>query len=331
MNGDRDNWADWWVCDWCPILGAVPEVKGMTEGDFAGQAANIIHRLRADFFGQSVRTVAESVRGANRNHDPKDDPAAPDSNRIAQARVIHREASSIEKHALWVLDTWRSTRDGQRERLRIAGVANECRDGLQFTSAETFESLLMTSVDRAFGFVLEFSKLRKLPQPFKEAEWPIHDVLAILAIHASADVLHDMLADYRDQPMERRLRALLNAQALDRMAREYKAKADAKAEPSRRGSKAKGVPRPKAHSPLRVSLQVLVDRGLSNAEILRFLSDEEEIADNSELPIETREPETSVLEDGYLVWYPRGGTAGEPTRTTVKTIINLLSKVRNPV
>jgi hypothetical protein len=330
MTEDSENWADWWVGDWCPILAGVPDVEGMTEVDFAGQAASLIHRLRADFFDCHIQTTAANVDEANRTPDLEmyDDV---DPDRVVQARVIHREAMSIEKHALWALDTWRATRAGEAETLRIAGVANECRDGRQSTSVATFERLLMTSVNSAFEFVLNFAEVSGSPAPFKPAKWPIHDVLAVLAIHAAANALDDMLRDCRDQPLERRLRGLLNAKALDGMAREYKAKADAKAEPSRRGSKAKGVPRPKAHSPLRVSLQVLVDRGLSNAAILRFLSDDEGIADDSELPIETNEPETSVLEDGYLVWYPRGGTAGEPTRTTVKTIINLLSKVRNPV
>lgn len=326
---DSKSWRDWWIDTWCPILGAVPYIDGMTEADYAGQAAGIIHRLRADFFGQSTQIRAESVGGANRYIDPLADPAMPDPNRIAQARAIQREAPTIEKHALWALETWRTTRSGEPESLRLAGVANECRDGKQSASMAIFERALMTSVKSAFDFVLTHAEVHGSPPPFEQSTWPIHDVLGVLAIHAAADALQDLLADYGDQPMERRLRGLLNAQALDRMAREYKAGADAKAEPSRRAQKGAGKPRPNARSPLRRALEVLVARGQTTAQILIYLSDADAIAADHELPIEVCDPATSVVEDRYLNWYLRGGDSDNPQSTPIKTIQNLVSEIRN--
>lgn len=325
MIEDSASWADWWFDTWCPILGPVPTVEGMTEVDFAGKAAGLIHGLRRDFFDVAMMTT-DSVESANAPRNPDD--YDHDPNWIEQARVIHREAMSIEKHTLWALKNWRLTRAGQAEPLRLVGALNECRGGHQRASVATFEQLLMTSVDGAFEYVLTFADVSGKPAPFKRAKWPIHNVLAVLAIHAAADTLHDMLADYHDQPIDRRLRGLLNAQELDRIAREYKAAADARAEPSRRGSKARGVPRPNAQGPLRRALQVLVDGGMSNAEILRALSDADGISGNKDLPIETNEPDSSVQEDGVLKWYPRGGDSENPVVTTVKRLRNLLSEVR---
>ena len=237
------NWADWSVNTWCPILGPVPDVEGMTEGDPAGQAATLIHHLRRDFFDVDMMTT-DSVSVANAPRDPDVHDHGHDW--IAQARVIHREATAIEQHAVWALDIWRKTRAGGQEALRLADAFKECSDGRQGASVDTLERLLTTAVNRALEFELGFAAARGAPPPFKIEAWPIHNLLALLAIHAAADCIHDFLADYRDQSELRRYRALGNAQTLDRLARDYMAAADAKAEPSRRGSKTAGVPRPGA-------------------------------------------------------------------------------------
>lgn len=318
------NWADWSVNTWCPILGPVPDVEGMTEGDPAGQAATLIHHLRRDFFDVDMVTT-DSVQVANAPRNPDEYDHGHDW--IAQARVIHREAAAIEQHAVWALDIWRKTRSGGQEPLRLADAFKECSDGRQGASVDTLERLLTTAVNRALEFQVGFAAARGAPPPFKIEAWPIHNVLALLAIHAAADCIHDFLADYRDQTEVRRYRALGNAQTLDRLARDYKASADAKAEPSKRGSKTRGVPRPGAHSPLRVTLTTLVEKGLSNDKILETLSSEEATFDDQSLAIVTFDAVESIKADGILRWYPRGYPDKE-TSTPIKTIRNLLTEVR---
>jgi len=211
------NWADWSVNTWCPILGPVPDVEGMTEGDPAGQAATLIHHLRRDFFDVDMVTT-DSVQVANAPRNPDEYDHGHDW--IAQARVIHREAAAIEQHAVGALDIWRKTRSGGQEPLRLADAFKECSDGRQGASVDTLERLLTTAVNRALEFQVGFAAARGAPPPFKIEAWPIHNVLALLAIHAAADCIHDFLADYRDQTEVRRYRALGNAQTLDRLARE---------------------------------------------------------------------------------------------------------------
>lgn len=227
MNGDRDNWADWYVDTWCPILGPVPCVEGMTEGDPAGQAATLIHHLRRDFYNIHCMTT-ESVDAANRPCDPRDynDFALPlvplDPEWIAQARAINFEASKIERDALWTFNRRRKTRSGESEPLSLAGAFNECSDGRQGTTVESLERLLRSAVHSALDFTVNYAVAHGQPPPFKTQEWPIHDVLALLAIRAAADCIQDFLVGWRDQPEARRWRALANAQALDRLAREQR-------------------------------------------------------------------------------------------------------------
>ena len=71
----------------------------------------------------------------------------------------------------------------------------------------------------------------------------------------------------------------------------------------------------------------MAGRGLSSAEIIASLFDEEMSFDDESLPIVTFNPTVSIKDDGALRWYPRGYPEQE-TSTPIKTIQNLLSEVR---
>ncbi len=297
----------------------------------------MIHRLRADFFGQTPRmafSVSEANRPPDKNMLLESDLDALEDIEVLKLRVIYREASSIEKHTTWALPLWRQTRSGQQEMLRLAEAFAECADGRLSTPIETLERLLVSAVESALDFAINCAKHHEKEPPFGRNAPPIHHVLAVLAIQDCASALQDFLVEWKDQELERRYRYLLNAQALDKLARDYKARADAideaKAEPSRRGQKSAGKPRLKRRTPLRLALEILVARGMTNDKIFEYLGNPDSISGDHDLPIEVCDPNASVLADRKLNWYPRGGNSDNPKSTPEKTIRNLLSEIRNP-
>lgn len=97
------------------------------------------------------------------------------------------------------------------------------------------------------------------------------------------------------------------------------------------GRKSAGVARPGRKTALRSGLEALVAEGLKNDEILDRLGDADAIsklASKHGFPFEVCDPETSIREDGCLLWYAVGGDSENPQRTAVTEIQKLLSRIR---
>ena len=96
------------------------------------------------------------------------------------------------------------------------------------------------------------------------------------------------------------------------------------------GKKTKGVPRPARRNPVVDALRILVSEGLDNDTILETLGDADSVSSRAAhgFPIEVCEPETTLLDDGVLRWYPRGGLADDAQEYRVATLKKRLSEIR---
>ncbi|MGQ0699549.1 MAG: hypothetical protein ACT4PZ_15050 [Panacagrimonas sp.] len=96
------------------------------------------------------------------------------------------------------------------------------------------------------------------------------------------------------------------------------------------GQMAKGKPKPNRKTPIRQALEVLVDEGMTNDQILEALSDADGIATSARdwFPIEVLSPHTTVKDDGLLLYYPRGGNSEKPSTKKIADLRKLLSKIR---
>jgi hypothetical protein len=198
----------------------------MSEADPEGQAANLIFEVRRDFFGVHVPVVGETPSEANAILEADLVPgfSVPDEE-LRQAHILCDERMRIEQHALWAIDIHRRNRNGEVQVARLAEVMEIARSGMYAIRASTIEGLLLNQVRTQFEFYSGIARESKSLEPFdvpSQEVWPIHRVLAVFAIGEAASVLHDMLVGYMDQPQSARLRYLLYANRLHKLAVSYR-------------------------------------------------------------------------------------------------------------
>lgn len=94
----------------------------------------------------------------------------------------------------------------------------------------------------------------------------------------------------------------------------------------------KGKPRPARRLPVANALRALINEGLTNDQIFEELGSADNISKRalSGFPIEVCDPETSVIEDGFLRWYVTGGDSDKPKKWSLQKIRSTLSRLRNP-
>jgi hypothetical protein len=102
--------------------------------------------------------------------------------------------------------------------------------------------------------------------------------------------------------------------------------------PRERGKMARNKPKPQKRTPLHRGLEQLVAEGLDNPAVFALLGDVDAISSKARagFPFELVDDSASVVDDGFVLWYPAGGSADLAKNTSVKRIKNLLSLIRNP-
>lgn len=162
------DWSAWRVWGWCPLTGALPDWADI---DDRSRIVAMIYQIREDFFAVFGGTFADTPEAANDLTDATD--------------VITREA-----RAVW----WRRDQIPRRVLGGISvtrtypGIADAWRENRENPDSSILEDLCGDAVDEMSNYA----------EPAERAEiaarWPVHRILAILAIGELAEVLCDMLA-----------------------------------------------------------------------------------------------------------------------------------------
>jgi hypothetical protein len=195
------RWADWDLSAWCPVLSPVPQIEGTIPSDPEAQAAQLIHRMRAEFFGQRMPVSCESPRGANNPPDLQGfEYFGGNPHSVLRARFIFAELATITRDALWAAPRFEQSGSDSLLAIGLAHAMQTASGPQAATPRGDVTDAITRATRRAMDFARTHAELHSEPPPFGGLPDPEPaEVVALAAIFDAADALHDMLRGVADR------------------------------------------------------------------------------------------------------------------------------------